>query len=170
MDDATRDSALHTARPAARGSWRGDLAAAVATGLVTTYVPVQRWSRTARWGLHGGMGVVAAAGTAVLLRHPEWLVGPDERPEHAEPADHAEHADAAPRLRPLAVTAVALAIGGVATGVSRGGESVDAWMERTLVARGVRRPRAWLGVAAAGASLAMSTADRRRTSRGPTGP
>ena len=136
-------------------SWRVDLATAVLTGLVTTYLPMQRWSRAARWSLHAGMGAAAGLGTALLLRDPERFVDPDERED--PPA----------RLDPRAVAAVAVTVGAAVAGVSRGGEAADSWTERTLLARGVRRPRLWMGVGAAGASLAMSVADRKRTP--PTG-
>lgn len=150
MDDPTRETAPDAAPDAAPASWRTDLATAVATGLVTTYLAVQRWSRTARWGLHGGMGAAAAGSATLLLRRPERFLGPDERDE--PPA----------RLRPAGVAAIAVGLGAAVAGASRGGEAVDAWMERTLLARGVRRPRVWMGVAAAGASLAMSAVGSKR--------
>ena len=50
-------------------------------------------------------------------------------------------------------------------GMSRGGQSADAWAEGALTRRGVRRPRLWRGAAAAGASVAMSASDMRRATR-----
>lgn len=126
-----------------------DLGTAVVTGLVTACFPTQRWSPTARWGLHGGMGALAAGAAALALRHPDRFARPD-RPQGP-----------AVDVGPAAGAAIALAFGAVVAGVSRGGEAADGWIERTLVARGVRRPRAWMGLAAAGASLAMSAADKR---------
>ena len=127
-----------------------DLATALATGLVTAYLPSQRWSPVARWALHGGMGTLAAGAAALALRNPELLGREDRREE--PPVD----------LGPAATAALALALGAAVTASSRGGEAADGWLERTLAARGVRRPRAWMGLVAAGASLAMSVADNRR--------
>jgi hypothetical protein len=126
-----------------------DLATAVATGLVTAYLPTQRWAPVARWGLHGGMGALAAGAVVLAIRSPERFVAPDRRQER--PLD----------VGPAAGAAIAVALGAVVAGASRGGEAADGWVERTLAARGVRRPRVWMGVAAAGASLAMSVADNR---------
>jgi hypothetical protein len=64
-----------------------------------------------------------------------------------------------------AKAAVAVGFGALVTVVSRGGQSADEWAERALTARGVRRPRVWMGVAAAAASLAMSAADMRTAAR-----
>ena len=60
---------------------------------------------------------------------------------------------------------IAVAFGTAIAGLSRGSQTLDAWAEGALTRRGVRRPRLWMGVVAAGASLAMSAADRRRTRR-----
>lgn len=132
-------------------SWPAQVAVAVATGVVTTRLPVQRWPRPARWTLHGGMGTLAAAGAALAARRPDLLATEDET-------------TGTPRtpLSPAATVGVALGLGGLVAGLSRGSEGADGWVERTLAARGVRRPRVWMGVAAAGLSLAVSVADRRR--------
>lgn len=61
-----------------------------------------------------------------------------------------------------ATAGVVVGLGALVTGLSRGSEAADSWAERMLAARGVRRPRVWMGVAAAGLSLAMSVVDRRR--------
>jgi hypothetical protein len=115
---------------------------------------MQRWSRTTRWALHGGMGALAGAGVALVLRHPSLAPVRDPAPETPrQPA------------RALVTVGAAAVVASVVAGTSRGGEAVDSWMERRLAARGVRRPRVWLGVAAAGASLAMSASDRRRAKR-----
>jgi hypothetical protein len=149
MDQPTRERSVDS--PALT---KTDLAVAVATGLVTACVPTQRWSSTARWGLHGGLGALAAGAAALALRSPERFAGPEQRQE--PPVD----------VGPAAGAAIALAFGAFVAGLSRGGEAADGWMERTLAARGVRRPRAWMGLVAAGASLAMSVADHRRTPPG----
>ena len=60
------------------------------------------------------------------------------------------------------VALLALAAGALVAGVSRGGQAADGWAEGWLLRRGVRRPRMWLGVAAAGASLGMSLVERRQ--------
>lgn len=156
MDQPSRDRSVDS--PALTPA---DLATAVATGLVTAYLPSHRWSPTARWSLHGGMGALAAGAAVLAFRNPERLVGPDRRRE--APVD----------VGPAAGAAIALALGAVVTGASRGGEAADGWVERTLAGRGVRRPRVWMGLVAAGASLAMSVADNRRDVtldvRGPRG-
>jgi hypothetical protein len=136
-------------------SWPAHAAMAVATGVATTYLPVQRWSRPARWALHGGLGALGAGAVAVGASQ----LGSDEpvgRSVQRTPPSRG------------AVAAMALGIGAVVAGISRGGQAVDAWTEDTLAARGVRRPRLWMGVVAAGASLAMSAADRRSPRRGLT--
>lgn len=140
--------------PTALESWPAQVAVAVVTGVVTTQLPVQRWPRAARWTLHGGMGALAAAGAAVVARRPDLIATEDETTEKSRP----------PRtpLSPAATAGVALGVGGLVAAVSRGSEGADGWMERRLAGRGVRRPRVWMGVAAAGLSLAMSVADRRR--------
>ncbi len=139
MDQPPADSVLD--------SWPTHLATAAVTGVVTAYLPVQRWSPTARWTLHGGMGALTAGGMALALRKGVGSADPD-----------------APRepMAPLPTAGIALAFGALVLAVSRGGQAADEWAERTLTARGVRRPRLWLGVLAAGASLAMSVADKRR--------
>ncbi|MBL0747993.1 alpha/beta-hydrolase N-terminal domain-containing protein [Nocardioides baculatus] len=120
---------------------------AAATGLVTTYLPVQRWRRPARWALHGGMAVAAGGAMALALRRPGTLRRSDDEPREA--------------LAPLPTAVVATGIAALVLGVSRGGQAADEWAERRLSARGVRRPRAWMGAAAAVASLAMSASDKR---------
>ena len=132
-----------TSRDAALDSWPAHVGAAVVTGLVTTYLPVQRWSRPARWALHGGLGAMTAVAVGLS---PSW-----------------EEKTATARKR----AAVAMFMGAAVTGASRGGQSADAWAEGGLARRGVRRPRLWMGIAAAGASLAMSASDRRRAVQGP---
>ena len=138
------------ARP---GSWAGDLATAVGTGLVTTYLPVQRWRRSARWALHGGLGALTAGAAGVHLAVRSRHVDAEQTDEPAS------------RMGAGASVAVALGLGTLVTATSRGGQSADEWVERTLVARGVRRPRVWMGLVAAGASLAMSAVDVRRAAR-----
>ena len=137
--DSTLDSVLE--------SWPSHVAMAVVTGVVTTYLPVQRWRRPARWALHGGMAVAAGGAMALALRHPERL---RRQGEPREPLD------------PLPTAVVATGIAGLVLAAGRGGQAADEWAERRLAARGVRRPRVWMGAAAAVASLAMSASDRRR--------
>jgi hypothetical protein len=134
-------------------SWPVQVATAVVTGVATTYMPVQRWSRATRWALHGGMGALAAGAVGVFLTAPGTLVEPEKQ-------------DAPPyTLGPAAKAGIAVGFGTAIAGLSRGGQTVDAWVEGALTRRGVRRPRMWMGVVAAGASLAMSASDRRRTGR-----
>lgn len=163
MDQHRPDSVLQ--------SWPTHVATAVATGVVTTYLPVQRWSRGARWGLHGGMATLAAGGMAMALRRPELVRGRKTSDGPEGPAERGEAPGASGPREPMAVlptAVVAVAFGALVLGASRGGESLDDWAERALTRRGVRRPRLWMGVAAAGASLAMSVSDERRLDRGPT--
>lgn len=143
--------------PTAVDSWPAQVAVAVATGVVTTWLPVQRWPRAARWTMHGGMGALAAAGAAMVARRPDLIATEDTTTE----TPRTSRTSRTP-LSPTATAGVALGVGGLVAGVSRGSEGADGWMERTLTARGVRRPRVWMGVAAAGLSLATSLADRRR--------
>ena len=126
------------------------VAMAVATGVVTTYLPVQRWSRAARWTLHGGMALGTGGAMAVVLRRPELVS------HHTEPREP---------LDPVPTAVLATGVAVLVLLSSRGGEAADEWAERRLAARGVRRPRVWLGLAAAAASLAMSVADQRRDDR-----
>ena len=137
---ATPDSALD--------SWPSHVALAVATGLVTTYLPVQRWRRPARWALHGGMAVAAGGTMALALRRPDKL-----RREGGGPREP---------LEPLPTAVLATGIAALVLGASRGGQAADEWAERKLAARGVGRPRVWMGAVAAAASLAMSASDKRR--------
>lgn len=132
-------------------SWPAQVAVAVATGVVTTRWPMQRWSRTARWSLHGGMGVLAGSAAGLAARRPDLLTPEDSTRE--EPRTP---------LGPAATAGVVVGLGALVAGLSRGSEAADSWAERTLAARGVRRPRVWMGVAAAGLSLAVSVVDRRR--------
>lgn len=139
MDQPPADSVLD--------SWPTHLATAAITGLVTAYLPVHRWSPTARWTLHGGAGALAGGGMALALRK-GWGRADGDRPDEA--------------MAPLPTAGIAVAFGALVLAASRGGQAADEWAERSLTARGVRRPRLWLGVVAAGASLAMSVADARR--------
>ena len=148
MDDTTPDQ-----RPSpSPGSWRVDLATAALTGVVTTWLPVQRWPRGARWAMHGGMGALTAGATAYLMSRPEAADDPD-----------GEQSTTPPPAFTLTLAALA---GLTVVGASRGGQAADTWMERQLVTRGVRRPRAWLGLGASAASLAMRAADRRGATGG----
>jgi hypothetical protein len=136
--------------PTALDSWPAQVAVAVATGVVTARWPMERWTRTARWTLHSGLGVLAGAAAGLAARRPDLLT----------PEDSTREEPRAP-LRPVATAEVVVGLGALVTGLSRGSEAADSWAERTLAARGVRRPRVWMGVAAAGLSLAMSVAERR---------
>ena len=138
-------------------SWPVHLVTAVVTGVATTRMPMQRWSRPAQWAVHGGMGVVAAAAAAVVARHPDGL-----REEGEEPPF--------PPLGIVPTVAVAGLLGLAVAGLSRGGQAADSRAEAWLATRDVRRPRVWMGIAAAAGSLAMSAADRRRAARVVTPP
>lgn len=154
MDQPRTDSVLQ--------SWPTHVAIAVATGVVTTYLPVHRWSRGARWGLHGGTAATAACAVAYAVRRPRTPSRTGGGSRVAAPAEEST----VPR-EPLGwarTAAVAGAVGGVALAVSRGSQAADEWAERALVRRGVRRPRVWMGVVAAAASLVWSISDDRRAS------
>ena len=157
MDEQAPDSRPDS-RPESRlnsrlESWPAHVVTAVVTGVATTYMPVQRWSRPTRWALHGGMGTLGAGAVGLFLRAPGRLV--DQETQDAPPFT----------LSPAAKAGIAVAFGTAIAGMSRGGQSADAWAEGALTRRGVRRPRLWMGVAAAGASLAMSASDMRRATR-----
>lgn len=131
-------------------SWPTEVATAVLTGVVTARWPSQRWSRGAQRALHGGMGALAAAGTGLFLSNPGRFA-------------EGQTADTLPNPpSPAVVVGGAAAVGLAVAGISRSGQAADAWVERRLTARGVRPPRLWMGVAAAGLSLGMSVLDRRR--------
>ncbi|WP_299928490.1 hypothetical protein [uncultured Nocardioides sp.] len=145
------------------GSWPYHLLTAAVTGVVTARMPVHRWSRPTRWALHGGTGALVAAGTAWMVRHPGQLGGKDQPTDQTD-----QQVEPAERPHPLGAattTGLALAAGALVAGVSRGGQAADGWAEGWLLRRGVRRPRMWLGVAAAGASLGMSLVERRQDAR-----
>src|SRR5687768_6333242 len=101
-------------------TWPAHLATAAATGLVTAYLPVQRWSPTARWTLHGGMGALAAGGMAIALRRASRGTDPDAQREP---------------LAPLRVAGVSVAFGALTLSLSRGGQAADEWAERALASR-----------------------------------
>ncbi len=111
---------------------------------------MQRWSRTARWATHGGMGALTGVATGWSVTRAGALADPED--PDAPPAS-----PGGARVAALAVLA-----GAATVGLSRGGEAADTWVERRLADRGVRRPRLWMGIAAGGVSLAMSAVDRRR--------
>ena len=153
MDEQAPDSRPDFRPDPRLESWPAQVATAVLTGVATTYMPVQRWSRPTRWALHGGMGALAAGTAGLFLHTPGRFVAPEKR-------------DAPPfTLGPAAKAGIAVGFGAAVAGVSRGGQSVDTWAEGALTRRGVRRPRLWMGVVAAGASLAMSAIDRRQAAK-----
>ena len=128
--------------PAASPLWSGgSVGAFLADWLAAFAAP---WPRAA---------VLGAGAVGLFLRAPGRLV--DQETQDAPPFT----------LSPAAKAGIAVAFGTAIAGMSRGGQSADAWAEGALTRRGVRRPRLWMGVVAAGASLAMSAADRRRTGR-----
>ena len=134
--------------PSTPTSWRTEVVMAVATGVVTTYLPIQRWPRPAQWAVHGGMGVMSAGAIGWLMSRPE-------------PGDDSGKTASPPP--PAALTAAVAVLGGAAVvGLSRGGQAADGWLEHKLTTRGVRRPRAWIGLAAAGISLGSAAAERRQ--------
>ncbi|NYE38046.1 hypothetical protein F4692_003191 [Nocardioides cavernae] len=139
-------------------SWPTEVAMAVLSGVVTARWPSQRWSRGAQWAMHGGLGALAAAGTGLFVSNPERF---SRASSPQEPSVTPSTAPSTARSTARALGAAA-AVGLAVAGVSRGGQAADAWVERRLTARGVRRPRLWIGVAAAGLSLGMSAIDRRR--------
>jgi hypothetical protein len=153
MDEQAPDSGPDRRPDSRLESWPAQVATAVVTGVATTYMPVQRWSRPTRWALHGGMGALAAGGVGLFLRAPDRLVDPEKR--DAPP----------PTLGPAARAGIAVGVGAAFAAMSRGGQAADAWAERALTRRGVRRPRLWMGVAAAGASLALSASDKRQAAK-----
>nr|WP_300053328.1 hypothetical protein [uncultured Nocardioides sp.] len=153
MDEQAAESRPDVRPDSRLESWPAQVVTAALTGVATTYMPVQRWSRPTRWALHGGMGALAAGTVGLFLRTPGTLVDREKR-------------DAPPfTLGPAARAGIAVGVGAAVAAVSRGGQSADAWAEGALTRRGVRRPRLWMGVAAAGASLATSAIDRRQAAR-----
>lgn len=122
--DSTLDSVLE--------SWPSHVAMAVVTGVVTTYLPVQRWKRPARWALHGGMAVAAGGAMALALRHPERL---RRQGEPREPVD------------PLPTAVVATGIAGLVLAAGRGAPRTD------------RTSRAW---GPGGPSVVRQVSRRRR--------
>ncbi len=153
MDEQAPDSRPDVRLDPRLESWPAQVVTAVLTGVATTCMPVQRWSRPTRWALHGGMGALAAGTVGLFLHTPGKLVDREKR-------------DAPPfTLGPAAKAGIAVGFGAAVAGVSRGGQSVDTWAEGALTRRGVRRPRLWMGVVAAGASLATSAVDRRQAAR-----
>jgi hypothetical protein len=153
MDEQAPDSRPDVRPDSRLESWSVQVATAVLTGVTTTCMPVQRWSRPTRWALHCGMGALAAGTVGFVLHTPGTLVDREKR-------------DAPPfTLGPAAKAGIAVGFGVAVAAVSRGGQSADAWAEGALTRRGVRRPRLWLGVAAAGASLGMSMVERRQDAR-----
>ncbi|MBC2934594.1 hypothetical protein [Nocardioides sp. zg-1228] len=148
MDD-TLLAPAHPPRTSALDSWPAHLVTAALTGVATARLPMQRWSRPARWAMHGGMGALAGASAALVAHDPGRFTPASGRDGDAR------------GLGTGTAAAVGLATGLVVGGVSRATESVDGWAEGWLRRRGVRRPRLWMGVAAAGASLAISALDRR---------
>jgi hypothetical protein len=161
MDQPSTDSVLD--------SWPAHVASAVATGAATTYLPVHRWSRSARRSLHGGLGALVGVAVAATLARP--ATGDEPTEDHTtepatEPAgEPGGEVDALPpRPGPVKAVVASLVIGAAVAGVSRGSQAADQWFEDRLTARGVRRPRRWMGAAAAAASLALSVVERRGAS------
>lgn len=171
--DASRTDAPYA--PAASGptSWPMIVVASALTGVATARMPVHRWSRRARWTLHGGLGLVTGVGTAAALRSPAApgalepsprATGGGDQQAAGGSSDAARSDTGAGRRRtpagiPATIGAAALAFAASA-GASRGGEALDAWAERALTRRGARRPRAWIGAAAAAVSLVSAVVDR----------
>lgn len=129
-----------------RTDWPTDVATAVGTGLITTLFPMHRASRRTQWAIHGGFAVLAAAATAVGVQRSGQGPGED-------------------RPSPAVVAAIAGGVGVLTAAGSRGGQAADAWVERSLAARGIRRPRVWIGVAAAALTFGSGVVERRRAAR-----
>jgi hypothetical protein len=108
------------------------------------------------------MAVLAGGGIAYVLRRPDA--------RRFVPGEVSRDDDPREPLAPLPAAAVGAGLGVLVLAASRGGEAADVWAERRLAARGVRRPRVWMGLAAAGASLAMSVSDSRREARESSSP
>jgi hypothetical protein len=156
-------------------SWPAHVASAVATGAATTYLPVHRWSRSARWSLHGGLGALVGVAVAATLARPatgdepteDLTTEPSTEPSTEPAGEPGGEVDALPpRPGPVKAVVASLVIGAAVAGVSRGSQAADQWFEDRLTARGVRRPRRWMGAAAAAASLALSVVERRGSSTG----
>ena len=127
----------------------GLLGGAAASGLATALFPPARIPVAVRRSLHLGLG--AAAAGAVL-----WATS---RPA-APGADAQAELDGEPLPLPARV-AIASAIGSLVALSSVGGMALDSAAERALLRRGVRRPRVWIGIAAAGFAAATSYAESR---------
>ena len=135
-------------------SYRGLVASAVASGIVTVLVPPARIPARVRRSVHAGLGLAAAGATA-------WTLGRTAASEPGQPDDDSR--PAAPHPFPLRTRlAISTVVGALAAASSAAGMGLDAVAERALVRRGVPHPRVWMGVAAAALSAATAWADTRR--------
>lgn len=147
----------------------GLVAGAVASGVATALVPPSRIPPRARRSVHLGVGLATGAGAVWVLGRPDLLdAGRESGQVSSEPdGPSAGHADG-PRAVPLrARVALASVLGGLMALSSAAGMALDGAAERALVRRGVRHPRVWIGVAAAGLTAAVSWAEDRSGSRDP---
>lgn len=105
-------------------------------------MPPARWSPLVRGAMHV-LSVLAPAGGA-------WYAT-------GEFADE----EAGKLLAPTTRAAIAASTGAVGFGLSVFGNRLDAGMENSLVRRGVRRPRLWMGLGSAALSLVLWEVERR---------
>jgi hypothetical protein len=125
----------------------------VATGIATVLMPPARIPTGVRRSVHVSL-VLAAAGATV------WVLG------HTEPSGPGQQADlplpTLPNSIPLHTRLVlSTLLGSLAAASSAVGMRLDTAAEQALRRRGVRRPRLWIGVAAAAVTATISWADAR---------
>lgn len=97
------------------------IAQSIATGAFTTFVSPTKLSPRTRTTIHGLSGLLGGAAGAFVLTQ---------------------------RMRVPQRTAAGIAVGGLFFGISALGLVVDEKAESWLRAKGVRRPRLWMGVVA----------------------
>lgn len=129
------------------GQLSGKSWALVAAAGVTSMIPLWRAPRGVRRALALGAGALTGAGAFVVLRNPE--------PEEDEPLDPTAAAGVG------AVAAVSMA-GAVAAGIA-----ADRWLDKFLVARGIKRPRLVIGVVSAAVTYGVELLDKKASPAGP---
>lgn len=129
-------------------TWQFNVPMALATGAFTSLVrPADldpRWLVRMHLGM-GALGAIAGAGFDLVV-------------DEEEPGE-----DMAGPRTPASRVVGGVVLGGLLGAVSVAGVWADGAIERSLVRRGVRRPRLWMGVAGAGLSLAFWAAERAMT-------
>ena len=130
-------------------SWQANVLGAVASGVLTTVIRPADLNPALLRATHVGMGLVGLATGALAESTPEE-----------------EQIPGAVDSRTLASRAGwGAGIAALSAAASVGGVWADGAIERALVRRGVRRPRVWMGVAAAGVTLAVWALEPKEKSR-----